>query len=232
MYYTIETVMDKEDFDSMKLKGESNLLKFIKDAPLDWSGGEKRKIILRVEITGKEMPSDIIEFLNNMSSNLEFYNLTKLLPCLLNENVFHSYEIWEEIPRKEKNVGVSLDLFGFKIAGGRSFFEGEKFLVEKGYTYKGYKYPLVKHTVRPKTIDFIDFMQKYWDGRKIINKIMGRDIVIIRCPVNVTIENNFGQVIGWKNGSFVNEIPNAMYVNISNGTVFYLPNNYTYTIYL
>jgi len=230
--YTIETVMDKEEFESMKLNGDNNLLNPIKNAPLDWSGGGERKIIIQYEIPVGKMASNVIELLNNMQSNIEFYNLSQLILQAITENTFYPYEIWEEIPWEEEDVGISLDLLGLKIAGGRSFFEGEKFLVENGYIYRGYEYPLAKFTVRPESIDVIDFLQKCWDGRAIMKEMLGRDVIIIGCPVNITLEDEYGRVIGYKNGSFVNEIPESLCMNVTNHTIFYLPGNLTYTLYL
>ena len=65
-----------------------------------------------------------------------------------------------------------------------------------------------------------------------MKEMLGRDVIIIGCPVNITLEDEYGRVIGYKNGSFVNEIPESLCMNVTNHTIFYLPGNLTYTVYL
>ena len=56
-------------------------------------------------------------------------------------------------------------------------------------------------------------------GANYVNSVSGW----FGCPVNITIINDEGHIIGYKNGTFVNEIENAYYYCMNNETYFYLP---------
>ncbi|MCG2825437.1 MAG: PKD domain-containing protein [Thermoplasmatales archaeon] len=205
----------------------------IKDTTPDWQGTGKHYVTIEYSIPMNTIMADVLQYLQNLGEgNIEIYNITDVIFDMLEivGDQKYPYTISVETPVSDTNLNVDISVLGYGVERDTSLRNAVSYVVEKGVVYRGHKYPIAQYNTIPDCISMIDFFQSCWQGRSIMETLSDLFVVTIDCPVNISITDQYNRTIGYKDGEFVNEIPDAYYTSFGERTMFYLPLNLTYTI--
>ena len=93
------------------------------------------------------------------------------------------------------------------------------------YGFARYPNAYIDDLTKKQILDTYESLKSYLE-------INSKTLLSIKCPVNAIITDQFGRKIGYLNGEFINEIPDATSLIFEDVEIYYLPSNLDYQIRL
>ncbi|KAA0009870.1 MAG: tandem-95 repeat protein, partial [Thermoplasmata archaeon] len=206
--------------------GAFNLLSPLKD--IDYTGMDCIKIIYVF------YPKQYESILANKAPKL--YHLCK--QTQLNTSIIdvfsRSYTVFSTMPVyfeikggkiEEISFGIGLKVAGIGISYQIKNTEIFRYTLEKGCIWSnGIVIPTVKHAPPGWYFNMSDYIDSNYNLSSILEEILNSIVstscgLILECPANATLIDEYGHIAGYYNGTFINEIENCSMLFLDNGSL-------------
>lgn len=137
-------------------------------------------------------------------------------------NKYDTYNLGGDIKLKVGVYGIDLGIHLYLTKG---------YTVEKGCIHSGQYFKIAEYDSEPQYLDVVNYIIDHFDMQTLINELFEGFGINTYSPINVSITDESGRVLGYKDGEYVNEIPGA-YGHFGSEGSYYLPHGtYYLTVY-